>query len=209
MGKTRGTQHSYRGIHDSIRTIPRWSAFWSLDKIWYSQSIRLHLKLHLFRIIFLSILLCSCQAWIISKDTGAKLNVFFTSRFRIVLNIKRLDYSQMTDFTAGQAVGHILRMEKDEPANIYAWHELSYRRRTSERPWRSFRYQVREWIVPNISSQRMTSCELPKTDPVGHALQLTVPQPTTIIMIKGMKVLGERVQGDVRVKGAIRVVGYT
>lgn len=27
MGKTRGTQHSYRRIHDSIRTIPRWSAF--------------------------------------------------------------------------------------------------------------------------------------------------------------------------------------
>ena len=64
-------------------------------------------------------------------------------------------------------------------------------------------------LSPTFASQRMTSCELPKTDPVGHALQLTVPQPTTIIMIKGMKVLGERVQGDVRVKGAIRVVGYT
>ena len=36
----------------------------------------------------------------------------------------------------------------------------------------------RNGLTPTISSQRMTSCALPKAEPVGDALQLTALQPT-------------------------------
>lgn len=43
-------------------------------------------------------------------------------------------------------LGHILRMEKDETPNIYMLYEPSHEKSPSERPWRSFSCQVREWI---------------------------------------------------------------
>ena len=43
------------------RTVLAWSAFWSLDKIWYSQLIPLDLKLCLFKTTCLSVLLHGCE----------------------------------------------------------------------------------------------------------------------------------------------------
>ena len=46
-------------------------------------------------------------------------------------------------------LGHILRMDKDEPTNIYALCEPSNARRPPGRPHKSISSQVQEWIDPN------------------------------------------------------------
>ena len=57
------------------------AAFWSLDKIWYSQAI----PLELFRSC-LFVLPYDCETWIMIKNMSAKLNAFATSYYRIMLN---------------------------------------------------------------------------------------------------------------------------
>ena len=42
----------------------------------------------------------------------------------------------------------------------------------------SFPTKSSNGLTPTITSQRMTSCTLSKTEPVGDALQWAVPQPT-------------------------------
>ena len=51
------------------------------------------------------------------------------------------------------------------------------------RPRRSSPAKSRNRLTPTIISQRMTSCALPKTEPVGDALQSTVLQPIDEMMM--------------------------
>ena len=61
--------------------------------------------------------------------------------------------------------------------NIYVVYEPSHRRRPSGRPSPT---KYRSGLTPSTTSQMMTSCALPKTKPVGGALQSTVLQPTNV-----------------------------
>jgi hypothetical protein len=141
-----------------------WSAFWSLEKIWRSQSVPLDLKLGIFRTTCLSILLYGSETWVFNKDMAAKLNAFATSCYRIMLGIRRLDkvsndriYALTGSTQLMQTVisrqlkflGHILRMDKEEPANTYALYEPPHGKRPPGRQRRSFSRQVQEWIDPN------------------------------------------------------------
>ena len=68
-------------------------------------------------------------------------------------------------------------MEKDEPANIYALYEPSSPTPTGEDPQGDrespFPTKSRNGSTPTSTSQRMTSCAMPKTEPAGDALQST------------------------------------
>ena len=104
--------------------------FWSLDKIWYSQAV----PLGLFRSCLFA-LLYDCETWIMTKNMSAKLNAFATSYYRIMLNtidlekVSKLRIYDLTDIilmlqtvmsSQLKFFGHILRFEKDKPADIYS-----------------------------------------------------------------------------------------
>ena len=67
-------------------------------------------------------------------------------------------------------LGHILRMEKDEPINIYALFEPPMGKEHQGDP---FLTRSRNGLTLISISKMMTSCALLKTEPVGDALQLT------------------------------------
>lgn len=82
----------------------------------------------------LFVLLYDCETWIMTKDMNAKLNAFATSYYRIMLNtigLEKVSKVRIYDLTDTilmlQTVmssqlkffGHILRFEKDKPADIY------------------------------------------------------------------------------------------
>ena len=174
-----------------------WSAFWSLHEIWCSLSIPLDLKLRLFRTTCLFVLVYVCETWIITKFMDAKLNAFATSCYRTMLNMKRLDnvLNAKNFYLTGTSpllsmvmlrqlkfLGHILRMEKDEPANNCALYEPSHGKRPPGRPRRFFPHQVQEIDPNNYLSEddivyiaahfaRPSQMERPH-------VQSTVPQPT-------------------------------
>ena len=57
-----------------------------------------------------------------------------------------------------------------KPAKIYTLYQPSHGRKPPGRPQKSFFSQVQECTDPRIS-KRLTSCALPKTEPVGDDLQ--------------------------------------
>ena len=113
--------------------------------------------------------------WLRNMDNhqghGCETECFATSWYRIMLNIKRLEkvsndriYDHISTSPLLSTVilrqlkffSHILRMEKDEPANIYALHDPSHRKRSPGRPRRSFLGQIQEWINPNKDKERVS-----------------------------------------------------
>jgi len=126
-----------------------WTAFWKLERLWRSQSIPISTKVKLFDITCVTILLYGCESWVISKDMEDKINAFATSCFRIMLNIKRVDrvpnatVYNLTGTTPliGRVrtrqlkfLGHVLRMNDDEPVREYALYVPSHGGRKPGRP---------------------------------------------------------------------------
>ena len=94
----------------------------------------LETKLKLFQATCLSILLYGCESLVLTKDMKMSINSFATSCYRILLNIKRIDRSpnaELYDRVQTQPLvsivmkrqltflGHHLRMDPTEPAQIY------------------------------------------------------------------------------------------
>ena len=70
-----------------------WSTFWELERLWRSKSVPTNLKVNLFKSTCLSILLYGCEGCTLTKKLEDKLNSYATSCYRIMLGIKRLDFT--------------------------------------------------------------------------------------------------------------------
>ena len=119
----------------SRRKALAWYAFWKLEHLWRSPTITVATKVKLFHTTCVTVLLYGCESWVISTDMKNKINAFGTSCYRIMLNIKRTDHvSNERVYAITNTVplinsvrsrqlrflGHILRMQEDEPCRRYA-----------------------------------------------------------------------------------------
>jgi len=130
-----------------------WSAFWSLDKIWRANHVHLSLKINIFKTAVLSVLLYGCETWVLTKHLEQELDGFGTNCLRFILGIKRIarvrneaiyEQSKMAPVTrlvrARQLryLGHVLRLNDNEPAKIFALYTPSHSKRKRGRPKQSF-----------------------------------------------------------------------
>ena len=167
-----------------------WSAFWSLEKIWHSHSIPTHTKLGIFKTTCLSVLLYGSETWVFTKDIISKLNAFATSCYRIILGIKRLDKvpNEILYILTGTSplittvksrqlkfLGHILRMENNEPANLCIVPATAQKipRWPDHSP-----DKCRTGSILLAASHRLTPFEPPWMGMVGNTLQSPVQQQT-------------------------------
>lgn len=74
-----------------IRKGQAWGAFWKMKDVFCSKSLRIGLKMKIFKAACLTILLYGCESWILNEKLAKSLDSFATSCYRIMLNIKRLD----------------------------------------------------------------------------------------------------------------------
>ncbi|XP_073231851.1 uncharacterized protein [Porites lutea] len=68
-----------------------WTAFWKLERLWRCPNISISTKIKLFNTTCVTVLLYSCESWVLSKAMESEINAFGTSCYRIMLNIKRID----------------------------------------------------------------------------------------------------------------------
>jgi hypothetical protein len=128
-----------------------WAAFWTLEKIWKSSSIKTDIKVRIYKASCISILLFGCESWVLNDTLRSKLDVFAHHCYRIMLGIRLRDHITVqeilkcvkqvevsTQVFSRQLgfIGHCLRLPSDEPANIYALYESQVRRDAKGAVWR-------------------------------------------------------------------------
>jgi hypothetical protein len=97
-----------------------WGAFWKMKDVFRSKSLRIGLKMKIFKAACLTILLYGCESWILNEKLAKSLDSFATSCYRIMLNIKRLDKITNEEVYKRVAVGgtaSILSQEQCRYAN--------------------------------------------------------------------------------------------
>jgi hypothetical protein len=120
----------------NIRIGLAWGAFNKLRSLLTSKTLSNQLKLRLFNAACISALLYGCECWLLNASFTNKLDVFARTCYRLILNIdqsedhtrndqlyKLVDQPPISDTVRKrqlQFVGHCLRMDPEEPANIYA-----------------------------------------------------------------------------------------
>ena len=120
----------------NIRIGLAWGAFNKLRSLLTSKTLSNQLKLRLFNAACISVLLYGCECWLLNASSTKKLDVFARTCYRLILNIdqsedhtrndqlyKLVDQPPISDTVRKrqlQFVGHCLRMDPEEPANIYA-----------------------------------------------------------------------------------------
>ena len=120
----------------SIRLGLAWGAFNKLRSLLTSKTLSNQLKLRLFNAACVSVLLYGCECWLLNASSTKKLDVFARTCYRLILNIdqsedhisndqlyKLVDQPAISDTIRKrqlQYVGHCLRMDPEEPANIYS-----------------------------------------------------------------------------------------
>ena len=121
-----------------------WTAFWKLERLWKSPSIPISTKVKLFNITYITVLLHGCESWVISKDMENRINSFGTSRYRMMLNIRRIDrvpntsiYSLTESASLIERVrlqklrflGHVLRLPENEPVRDFVMYVPTHGRK--------------------------------------------------------------------------------
>ena len=121
-----------------------WTAFWKLERLWKSPPIPISTKVKLFNTTCITVLLYSCESWVISKDMENEINSFRTSYYRIMLNIKRIDkVPNATICSLAETdpliervrprqlrfLGHVLRLPENEPVREFVMYVPTLGRR--------------------------------------------------------------------------------
>ena len=92
--------------------------------------------MRLFNASCISILLYGCESWTLNSKLANKIDIFVRKLYRIMLEVKQSEVTYITNeqlyIIAGQQpiskeirkrqlkfIGHCLRMDPTEPANIY------------------------------------------------------------------------------------------
>lgn len=122
----------------NYRTGQAWTAFWKLRPLWQTPEhhVSLHMKLHFFEASVLTIFLYGSETWLLSSQMESKIDSFGAACLRFILHQRRAasyhDHSEIYK-RAGMPtlskrvnerrlrwVGHLLRLEKGEPARELA-----------------------------------------------------------------------------------------
>ena len=121
-----------------------WTAFRKLERLWKSPSIPMFTKMKSFNTTCITVLLHGCESWVISKDMENKINSFGTSRYRMMLNITRIDrvpnasiYSLTESASLIERVrlqqlrflGHVLRLPVNEPVRDFVMYVPTHERK--------------------------------------------------------------------------------
>ena len=111
------------------------------------------MKLQVFKLAVVTVLLYGCETWALTKKLESELNSFGTSSLRIILGVKKLDKvpNAITYENSGEKpmilsvrerqlrhLGHILRLNDNEPAKKFALYEAAHGSRRQERPKLNF-----------------------------------------------------------------------
>jgi hypothetical protein len=117
-----------------------WAAFAKLKPILTSPKTKVPLKISLFNAACISIHLYGCESWLLSTKSTNKLDVFARTCYRIMLGINqkkdRLTNVELYKRAGNQRpvheiirerqlkfTGHCLRLQTEEPANLYMLYE--------------------------------------------------------------------------------------
>jgi hypothetical protein len=128
-----------------------WLAFSRLKPILKAARPTAKFKMRLFNAACIPVLLYGCESWVLTEPLLKRLDVFARCCYRIILNINQAD-AQMTNTELYRItnqrpirdtirerqlkfIGHCLRMNKEEPVNIYALYksEIGTNRRGAPR----------------------------------------------------------------------------
>ena len=112
-----------------------WGAFHKLEKILTSRHVGVMLRVRFFNAACVSILLYGCESWLVTKSLSIKLDVFARKCYRRMIGVvqseDRMTNKDLYDRVQSAPIstlirhrqmsftGHCLRMNQDEPANIY------------------------------------------------------------------------------------------
>jgi len=173
---------SYIGSTDkdvSNRIGLAWAAFAKLKPILLSRTGKpsIKLKITLFDAACISILLYGCESWVLTKKQLARLDIFARTCYRSILGIRQSEAHMTNDelykLAGAQPIsstirqrqlkftGHCLRMNIDEPANIY----VLYPNSSSALHKREGKFvgQIADYLCHHLpKSQRFTAAEISK-----------------------------------------------
>ena len=141
-----------------------WCAFWRLGRLWRSPHVSIAAKVELFDTTCVTVLLCGCESWVVSRDVENGIGAFAASCCGVVLGVGRIGrvldatVCSMTDAVPLihlvrhrqlKFLGHILRMSKEEPARRYALYIPTIGKRKPGRPRTSYLNYVQRLLGDN------------------------------------------------------------
>ena len=121
-----------------------WTAFRKLERLWKSPSIPISTKMKSLNTTCITVLLYGSESWVISKDMENKINSFGTSCYRIMLNIRRMDWvPNATIYSLTESapliervrlrqlrfLGHVLRLPENEPVRDFVMYVPTHGRK--------------------------------------------------------------------------------
>ena len=147
----------------SARIALAWVAFARLKPILRATRPTIEFKMRLFNAACLSILLYGCESWTLTEPLKKKLDVFARTCYRIILEVRQAEdhmtnadlYKKVSQRPIRDIVrerqlkftGHCLRMEKDEPANVYVLYKSEVRQNQQGRPNINYYDQISTYLT--------------------------------------------------------------
>ena len=139
-----------------------WVAFNKLRPILKAPRPTVKFKMRLFNAACVSVLLYGCETWVLTETLSKKLDVFARTCYRIMLRINQSEAHMKNEELYRKCaqrpirelvrerqlkfVGHCLRMDKEEPANIYVLYKSEVGKNPVGRPRETYLDQISRHI---------------------------------------------------------------
>ena len=153
-----------------------WLAFARLKPILKAARPTVKFKMRLFKAACVPVLLYGCESWVLTEKLLKSLDVFARTCYRIILNIRQADEHITNEELYRRAnqqpmreiirerqlkfIGHCLRMNEDEPANIYALYTSEIGTTSRGRPPLSYLKQISNYLTydnkTDLSAENIT-----------------------------------------------------
>ena len=154
-----------------------WLAFSKLRPILKASRPTVKFKMRLFNAACVSVLLYGCETWVLSEELMKKLDVFARTSYRIMLGIRQSEdhirndelYKMCSQRPIRELVrerqlkfiGHCLRLNQEEPANIYALYKSEVGQNPVGRPKETYLDQISRYVTADKRS-KLTVDEIAK-----------------------------------------------
>ena len=154
-----------------------WLAFSKLRPILKASRPTVKFKMRLFNAACVSVLLYGCETWVLSEELMKKLDVFARTSYRIMLGIRQSEDHIRNDELYKKCVqrpirelvrerqlkfiGHCLRLNQEEPANIYALYKSEVGQNPVGRPKETYLDQISRYVTTDKRS-KLTVDEIAK-----------------------------------------------
>ena len=119
--------------------------------------------MRLFNAACVSVLLYECETWVLTEVLLKKLDVFARTCYRIMLGVRQSDDHMTNDELYKKSaqrpirelirerqlkfIGHCLRMDREEPANIYALYKSEVGQNPVGRPRETYLDQISRYVT--------------------------------------------------------------